>query len=620
MNTNIYISFCNTFLFLVFSVFFTNFNLLFLTLFTLAFFICSLFIATFFLIDLHDKIKYLSNVLNLIDKRTIPLLKIEFLKIEECFTNIFSSIKKDILELLIKENEIKRAKENAEKLSSDLTFLNKNLENIVSLRTKELSIAKEDAEAANRSKDEFLAKVSHEMRTPLTPIIGYSRTLKKEHLDIDIQKKLDIIQNAGIKLLNFTNELLDFSKYTFNHANIIPESFDIKELLNQIYYENLPIAEQKNINFKISTPNSNLIVETDRTKVYIIIKNIIQNAIKYTNQGFVLCELQIEHNFMLLDIYDSGIGIPKENIDNIFESFKQINIHSPGAGLGLSITKKLVDLLNGDIKVLSTPGIGTTFSIKLPIKLGLSSNSDFITIINKLLSSNNNDIVLIIIKSLLRLPIRLKQLKDVTREKNIDKIIEYNHLIMGTYGNLSLTPIYNISKKISKEIKNENVDFNKILFFIEEIERLIHLLEFDNIFYKYIFLKNITLNILIVEDVEENRDFFSTLLSHENINVTYAVNGYQCLEILNKSQDFNVIFLDIHMPVMDGIETIKSIKSNYTNFKIPIIALTAQAMPSDKKRFLSMGFNSYVTKPINDSVFFSTIENFISNHNKGETI
>lgn len=614
MNANIYISFCNTLLFFIFSAFFTNFNLIFLVLFTVLFFICSLFIATFFLIDLHDKINYLSNILVLIDKRTIPLLKIEFLKIEECFGNIFNSIKKDILEFLIKENEIKRAKEKAEKFSSDLTFLNKNLENIVSLRTKELSIAKEEAEAANRSKDEFLAKVSHEMRTPLTPIIGYSRTLKKEHLDTDTQKKLDIIQNAGIKLLNFTNELLDFSKYTFDHIHVNHESFDLNELLDQIYYEHLPIAEQKNINFKISTSNSNLIVETDRTKVYIIIKNIIQNAIKYTNKGFVLCELEIEHNSMVLDIYDSGIGISPENINNIFESFKQINAHSPGAGLGLSITKKLVELLNGEIKVLSTVGIGTTFSVKLPIKLGLSGNGDFIILINKLLSSNNDDIILIIIKSLLRLPIRLKQLKEVTKERDINKITEYNHLIMGTYGNLSLTPIYNISKKISKELKEDKVDYNKILFFIEEIERLIHLLEFDNIFYKYLLLKNITLNVLIVEDVEENRDFFGTLLSHKNIVVTYAKHGLQCLEILNENKNFDIIFLDIHMPIMDGIETIKTIKKNYPYFNIPIVALTAQAMPSDKKRFLSMGFSSHVTKPINDSVFFSTVENFITNH------
>ena len=151
------------------------------------------------------------------------------------------------MDILVKEGEIKREKEKAEALSEELRLLNKNLESIVATRTKELIISKEIAESANRAKNEFLAKISHEMRTPLTPIIGYSRLLLKEFSDSPLKDKLDIIHTSGVKLLNFTNELLDFSKIEAGKVDLNYESFNIKELFQDIYHEHSTLASSKNI-------------------------------------------------------------------------------------------------------------------------------------------------------------------------------------------------------------------------------------------------------------------------------------------------------------------------------------------------------------------------------------
>lgn len=158
------------------------------------------------------------------------------------------------------------------------------MEDKVVERTKELSISKEVAESANKAKNEFLAKISHEMRTPLTPIIGYSRILLKEINDVSSKEKLEIIHTSGVKLLNFTNELLDFSKIESGKVDLNYETFNIRKLFQDIYHEHIDLAKMKNINFKIDYLHANVSIYSDKIKIYEIAKNIIHNAIKYTEK------------------------------------------------------------------------------------------------------------------------------------------------------------------------------------------------------------------------------------------------------------------------------------------------------------------------------------------------
>lgn len=584
---------------------------------SILFYLVSVFVNKFVLLNLYNLLDKFETVLSEINKKFVSQLKDDFLNLEDCFYKVFSSVKTDILDILVKEGEIKREKEKAEALSEKLRLLNKNLEDIVEQRTKELSFSKEVAESANRAKSEFLAKISHEMRTPLTPIIGYSKLLLKEYPNSEIKDKLDIIHTSGVKLLNFTNELLDFSKIESGKVDLNFESFSVKELFQDIFYEHNSLAVTKNLKFEIKYDKNDITIYSDKMKIYEIVKNLIHNAIKYTNKGFVFCEVNVNSNFLNFSVYDSGIGISKDHLEYIFESFGQINKHSSGAGLGLSITKKLVEILKGTITVESKVMVGTTFNVSIPIEVFEKKNENFSVILTKLLNSNNPSIKSILLKSILKFPIRLKSLKEAYKKQNVEQIREINHLILGTYGNLNLTLIYDISKKISEELKKNPVSFDTILYYIEELERMTHTIDYSDLFNMYLQFNTKQIKILIAEDVEENRDFLKAVLESQLISVTCVEHGLNALKAM-KEKKFDVVFLDIHMPVMDGLQTISHIKANEELKNTPVIALTAQAIIGDKEKYLPYGFDGYITKPINESVLFSYLEKFIFAKKKGD--
>lgn len=583
---------------------FKNFLLLKLILIVILFFLISNFLSKFTLINVYKTLEKFDEIISLVNEKFITELKNEFANMEKCLYEVFSSIKMDILDILVKEGEIKREKEKAQILSDKLQQLNKNLEEIVSQRTKELIISKENAESANRAKDEFLAKISHEMRTPLTPIIGYSRLLLKENVNPDFKEKLDIIHTSGVKLLNFTNELLDFSKIELGKIDLNYESFSVKELFQEIYYEHNTLAIQKNLKFKLEFLSEDTYVYSDKMKIYEIAKNIIHNSIKYTEKGFVLCEVDVRDGYLYFNVYDSGIGIEKKNLEYIFESFGQINKLSSGAGLGLSISKKLIEILLGTIQVDSKPNIGTTFKVKLPIEIYHKSGENFSSALTKLLNTNNEKLKSILLMSILKFPVRLKKLKEAYKKQDIKLLRDINHLIQGTYGNLNLTLIYDTSLKISKELKKENINFNNILYLIEELEKMTHTLDYCELFNSYLTYNDMKLSLLIAEDVEDNREFLKAILVSDRIKVTCVENGLLALKEL-QNKNFDAIFLDIRMPVMDGLQTIKHIRDKKLYSSTPILALTAQAIIGDKEKYLPYGFDGYITKPINESVLFS---------------
>ena len=575
-----------------------------------SYYLLSNFFTKFFLLDTYKTIQKLDKILSIIHNKFINELEDNFASLQECFNEVFSTIKLDILDILVKEEEIKKEKEKAEILSTELKELNKNLEDKVAERTKELSISKEIAESANKAKNEFLAKISHEMRTPLTPIIGYSRILAKDIDEPSYKEKLEIIHTSGVKLLNFTNELLDFSKIESGKVDLNYEPFNVRALFQDIYHEHIDLAEAKGIDFKIDYLHANVSIYSDKIKIYEIAKNIIHNALKYTNKGFVLCDVFVERNTLYFNVYDSGIGISEDNIQNIFESFVQIGKEQSGAGLGLSITKKLLKVLNGIIEVESKVGQGSTFKIQIPIETSQKEFENFSDVVNKLLNSNNSGIKTIFLKSILKLPLRIKDLKDAHKKQDIEEVRKINHLIKGTYGNLNLSLVYDISEKISLELKKETISFDSVLHYIEELEYLTHTLDYNELFNTYLQFKERKIKILIAEDAEETRDFLRVLLETPLIEVICVENGLEALNFL-KIEKFDLVFLDISMPVMDGVQTVTTIKGN-DNFKnLPVVALTAHAIIGYKEKYLNYGFDAYITKPINDSVLFSCLEKFI---------
>ncbi|MBK7632542.1 MAG: response regulator [Ignavibacteriales bacterium] len=250
---------------------------------------------------------------------------------------------------------------------------NKNLEITVEERTKELLKAKEQAEESDRLKSAFLANMSHEIRTPMNGILGFAELLKEPGLTGEEQQGyIRIIQKSGTRMLNIINDIVDISKIEAGLMKLVIKESNVNEQIEYIYKFFKPEVEAKGMKLLFSTPlpAKEVILKTDREKVYAILTNLVKNAIKYSNNGTI--EIGYKKRDKNLEFYvkDTGIGIPNDRQDAIFERFIQADIPDQwtqqGAGLGLSISKSYLEMLGGKIWVESQKGVGSTFYFTLP--------------------------------------------------------------------------------------------------------------------------------------------------------------------------------------------------------------------------------------------------------------
>jgi hypothetical protein len=255
--------------------------------------------------------------------------------------------------------------------------INKNLEKTVEERTNELQRAKERAEESDRLKSAFLANMSHEIRTPMNGILGFSELLKNPELTGDEQQEyLRIIEKSGGRMLNIINDIVDISKIESEQMKLDIGKSNINEQIKYIYTFFKPEMEAKGIDFSFRCPlpvnESNIF--TDNEKVHAVLINLVKNAVKYTDRGTIEFGYLKKGNFLEFYVKDSGIGIPEDRQDAIFERFIQADITNKmarqGAGLGLSISKAYVEMLGGKIWVESEVGIGSTFYFTLPYDTG----------------------------------------------------------------------------------------------------------------------------------------------------------------------------------------------------------------------------------------------------------
>lgn len=237
--------------------------------------------------------------------------------------------------------------------------------------------SKEKAETADRLKTAFLSTMSHEIRAPLNSIIGFSGILMQEipgSLNAEQKKQMGMIQTSGRHLLSLINDLLDLSKIEAGQLSVNFEYFNIEEVLDDVFQLELPFAESKNIELNLNKPTDISIIRSDKQRIHQVLLNLVNNAIKYTEKGQVDIVCQKRKDFIQIHIKDSGIGIKKENLEKIFNPFIQIENDltkiNQGSGLGLSVTRKLIELLHGSVSVISEYGKGSTFSINLPTKIG----------------------------------------------------------------------------------------------------------------------------------------------------------------------------------------------------------------------------------------------------------
>lgn len=395
----------------------------------------------------------------------------------------------------------------------DLLFITGMLEEQVAVRKEiehKLQISVDNEIEASNVKSEFLATISHEIRSPLNVITSLSHILLSENHLQEQEENFEILKIASNALMLLINDVLDFSKIESGKLELKKYSFDLHSLLKDIKKSSKPLAQEKEIFFKLNyQENLPRVVYSDSLRIRQILVNLISNALKFTEKGGVELKVdflsEIKDSYLLqFEVIDSGIGIPESKLKEIFDEFYQVSKkHSRnGTGLGLSISKHLLNLLDSEIMVESTEGKGSKFFFKIYIEKG--------------------------------------EPKDIVEE---------------------------------------------------------HTESSDNLN---------GLSILIVDDMAFNRIVIEKMLKKWKLKLDFAENGMEAIEKI-KAKNYDLVLMDIHMPIMNGIEATKAIRlfDNETN----IVALTASSDEKTKEDVFNSGMNSFITKPIIPNELLKVIKN-----------
>ncbi len=401
---------------------------------------------------------------------------------------------------------------------------------------QKLGIAKEIAENASKTKNQFLANISHEIRTPLNAILGFSELIMTEKPAHKINNYAGLILAESENLLDLINQLLDIYKIESGKLELELNPFDLEHLMETINSSMCVRARNCNLSYR-STIEENTAIRLigDPMRLRQILVNLINNAIKFTDKGSVTISCKQIHDTkdmakLHFSIEDTGIGIPQEKHALIFESFAQADGSTTrkygGTGLGTTISRQLVELMDGEIGLESEEGKGSTFWFTVEIKKRNLATLD----------EGEQD--------------KLKIKNDLTIPVPVDK----------------------------NKIKQKG-------------------------------------NILLVEDYPTNREIATTYLNNNGHTVMVAKNGKKAVT-LTKENSFNIILMDIQMPIMDGYTATELIRSGKSqNADIPIIAMTANVYEKDRIKCIQAGMNDVITKPFRREPFLKTVERWIASSN-----
>lgn len=522
---------------------------------------------------------------------------------------------------------------------------------------RQLKLTSIELISASKAKSEFLARMSHEIRTPINAIIGLTKLTLKNSSDKSQTTNLRHIEESSHTLLSVVNDILDFSKIDAGKLTIESANFDLDELINNCIRLHKLKAIEKGIEIiPFIHRDVPLNLTGDAFRLQQVLNNLLSNAIKFTETGsvsLIVKRLFTSPNVLLeFEVKDTGIGMDLLQFDNLFESFSQADESTTrlygGSGLGLSICKQLVELMGGKIWVDSLLGQGSSFFFTIPFEVSKSEashdrNKTDLTMLNVLVVEHQLLSAQFLADTLNRFGIS----SDIAASgrDGIAKFREaleadtpYDLILLSSH----LSDINGI--EVAAVMKQEKLTYDpKIILLysgnpitlknigssmgidtylstpisVSSLFQAINEAIFNNIpkpssansNHQIIKLNNI--RILLVEDNKINQKVALGFLEDTNADVRVVTNGKLALEALSTDPNFDLILMDIEMPVMDGLSATHLIR-NHLNISIPIIAMTAHAMSDEVEKFLAAGMDAHVAKPINPSILYKTIGSLVN--------